>query len=250
MARSRRSTRPPSPLALGSVAFAAAANSLVPDLVAPNEIVVANAGLWTVAVVGQIVLAPVAGLVIATSGVGAAFGVNAVSFLVSAAVLAGLRAGAIGADLETEGWRGMGAGFVAVREHPLLSRLLLVQTLAALSAGATSGLLVVLAADWLRVGPSGFGLLLSAIGIGAAAGPLALTRRIKPSRRLWLLAPLALRGVVDLVLAGTSLVPIAALALVAYGVGTSTGAVAFQATLQVEVPDQVRGRTITVFDVS
>ena len=48
------------------------------------------------------------------------------------------------------------------------------QVAAAFSAGATSGLLVVLAADWLRIGPAGFGLLLAAIVVGAATGPLLL----------------------------------------------------------------------------
>ncbi len=48
--------------------------------------------------------------------------------------------------------------------YPLLSRLAVVQVLASLSAGATGGLLVVLADDWMGVGASGFGFLLAAIG--------------------------------------------------------------------------------------
>jgi hypothetical protein len=52
------------------------------------------------------------------------------------------------------------------------------QVLAALSAGATSALLVVLAENHLGATGSQYGLLIAAIGIGAALGPLALLRLI------------------------------------------------------------------------
>lgn len=77
-----------------------------------------------------------------------------------------------------------------MQRHPLLARLAIVQVLASLSAGATGGLLVVLAEDRLGVGPGGFGLLLAAIGAGAAAGPLLLRRFVPPSDRRWLFSAL------------------------------------------------------------
>ena len=107
-----------------------------------------------------------------------------------------------------------------------------VQILAAGSAGATSALLVVLASEWLGLGPSGFGLLLAAIGAGALVGPLALRRFVRPGRRLWLFGPYGVRGLVDLSLAAVASPAVAVPALTAYGVGTSTGMVAFQSTLQ------------------
>lgn len=58
----------------------------------------------------------------------------------------------------------------------LLRLLAIVQLLAALSARATSALLVILAERHLGTGPGGFGLLLGAIGGGAALGPLLLAR--------------------------------------------------------------------------
>lgn len=151
------------------------------------------------------------------------------------------RARSRGAHVEARGWSAP-AG-VVVRGHRLLSRLALVQGLAALSAGATSGLLVVLASRWLRVGPSGFGLLLGAIGLGAATGPLVLRSRIRPGSRRCLYGPFALRGVVDLVLASVSNAIVAGAALAAYGVGTSTGMLAYPSTLQMQVRREVRGRS-------
>ncbi len=123
------------------------------------------------------------------------------------------------------------------------------QVLASLSAGATGGLLVVLADEWLGVGPSGFGFLLAAIGVGAALGPLVLRGRIRASDRRWLFGPYLLRGGVDLTLAGVGNPAVAFAALGVYGVSTSTGMIAYQATLQTEVPTALRGRAFALYDV-
>ena len=53
----------------------------------------------------------------------------------------------------------------------------------------------------------------------------------------------------DLVLATVASAPVAAAALVAYGVGTSTGAVTFNSMLQAESPEHVRGRVFASMDV-
>ena len=229
--------------------FNPASNSTLPDVVEPEELVDANAALWTVAVLVQILLAPLAGLLIAAHGTGVAFALNAVSYLGSAVLLLNLQAGRSAARHATWNWDAATAGAKLVRSQPFLRRLALVQVLAALSAGATSGLLVMLAANRLDIGPTGIGGLLGAIGIGAALGPLVLGRFIQPTRRLWLFGPLAVRGAVDLVLALATSLPVALAALAVYGVGTSTGMVAYQATLQRELDRELRGRVFSLFDV-
>lgn len=236
-------------VSLGTILFNPAASSLVPDLVDDDQIVDANSALWTVAVVAQIFLAPLAGVLIAWAGVGAAFGLNAASYLVSALLLRGLSVARRQAAIPVGGWAAVREGLATVRHSRLLSRLAVVQVLASLSAGATSGLLVVLAGDWLRVGASGFGVLLACIGAGAAAGPLLLRRLIRPSDKRWLFGPYALRGGVDLTLAAVSSPIVAGGALALYGVGTSTGMVSYQSTLQTTVPAEVRGRAFALFDV-
>lgn len=240
-------------VALGLSAFAQlfnpAAGAMLPDVVKPEALVDANAALWTVAVVAQVVLAPLAGLVVAAWGTGPAFAVNALSYLVSALLLAGLRAGRSPGATVPSGWRAAAGAVAVVMGHPLLSRLAVVQTLAALSAGATSGLLVVLATRHLGVGPGGYGALLGAIGLGAALGPLLLRRAIRAGDRRWLFGPYALRGLVDLTLAAATSPWVAAPALALYGVGTSVGMIAYQATLQQRVPAEVRGRALVLYDV-
>jgi MFS family permease len=61
--------------------------------------------------------------------------------------------------------------------------------------------------------------------------------------------PYAVRGVVDLVLAAVTSLPLAAAALVAYGLSTSTGSVTFSSVVQSTVPDELRGRAFAGFDV-
>lgn len=236
-------------LSVGAIAFNPAASSVTPEVVEGDELVDANTALWTVAVAAQVVLAPLAGVLVSAVGPSLAFGVNAASYILSAALLLRLAAGRTPADIAVRGWSAAAAGVMAVRSHPLLSRLAVVQVLASLSAGATGGLLVVLADEWLGIGASGFGFLLAAIGIGAAVGPLVLRRRIRASDRRWLFGPYLLRGVVDLTLAGVANPAVAFAALGAYGIGTSTGMIAYQATLQTEVPSELRGRAFALYDV-
>ena len=238
-------------LSAGAVFFNPAAQSVLPAIVDERELVAANSGLWTAAVVSQIVLAPLAGVVVATLGYTWAFWINAASYLLSAVVLRGLRLPTAPAEVSRKPWYDSAReGIVAITGSRLLRGLAVAQFLAALSAGATGALLVVLAREHLRLGAEDFGVLLGAIGIGAAIGPLLLSRLTSDARRSrYVLGPFVLRAAVDAVLAtATGLVPAMA-ALVAYGLATSTGAVTFNSLLQAETPERVRGRVFAGFDV-
>lgn len=233
-----------------STFFNPAAASVTPDLVAEDELVGANSAVWSAAVLSQIALAPVAGAVVAWAGARAAFAINAGSFLVSAAVLARLPVPTTPRARHQSRWAQTVEGVRVIRHNRFLSTLATVQALAALSAGATSALLVVLAQDHVHADASGFGLLLGAIGIGAGLGPLVLQRLVTDVRRPALLfGPYLLRGAVDLVLAGVANFVVALAALAAYGVGTSTGTVTYNSALQATTPEHVRGRVFASYDV-
>ena len=237
-------------LSAGQVFFSPAAQSLLPTVVEDDELVAANSGIWTAAVTAQILVAPVAALVAVRLGFGAAFAVNAASFAMSAVVLRGLREPERPAAVRvTSSFAHAREALDALRQIPLLKALAVGQFLAALSAGATSALLVVLAQERLG-GGEGFGVLIACIGLGAALGPLLLLRRIgDPRRPLFVFGPYAVRGVVDLVLAAVTALPLAAAALVVYGLSTSTGNVTFSSLVQSRVPDELRGRAFAGFDV-
>ncbi|MFC4949283.1 MFS transporter [Pseudonocardia sp. GCM10023141] len=238
-------------LSVGAVAFNPAAGSALPTLVTDTELVAANSGIWTAAVLSQIALAPLAGILYSALGAGPAFGINSASFALSALVLVGLRLPATPTPTRRRGFfADAAAGVRLLAADRLLRALGAGQLLAALSAGATSALLVVLARDHLALPPSGFGLLLGAIGVGAALGPFLLTRLIgDPRRPAFVFGPYVLRGLVDIALASFTALPVALVGLAAYGLATSSGAVTFTSLLQAHTPDHARGRIFASFDL-
>ena len=237
-------------LSCGQVFFSPAAQSLLPSVVDDHELVAANSAIWSAAVTAQILVAPLAALLAVNVGFGPAFAVNAVSFALSAAVLRGLREPSRTRPVQvTSPFARARAGWAALTALPLLIALAVGQFLAALSAGATSALLVVLVQDRLG-GGSNYGLLVAAIGAGAAIGPLLIVRRMPDPRRLrFVFGPYAVRGVVDIVLGLATSLPLAAGALVFYGLATSTGNVTFASLIQSHVPEDLRGRAFAGFDM-
>ncbi len=233
-----------------TVFFNPAANSVLPSVAGDDKLLGANSAIWSAAVVSQIVLAPVAGLLVAAAGAGPAFAINAVSFLISAALLARIRAPRPTIAPRRSRLADITDGMAYIKASRLLSTLGAVQGLAALSAGATSALLVVLAQRHLHLGATRFGILLAAIGVGAGVGPLMLGRVVRDVHHPALLfGPYLVRGLVDLALAGFASFAGALVALGAYGLGTSTGNVTYNTTLQSVVPDQQRGRVFAFYDV-
>lgn len=239
-------------LSAGAVFFNPAAQSVLPAIVGPRDLVAANSGLWTAAVVSQIALAPVAGVIAVAYGFTWAFWINAASYLASAAVLSRLSLPSVPSPVTTRmSWYAdVREGVRTLTEDRLLRSLAAGQLLAALSAGATSALLVVLAQQHLGLASRHYGLLLAAIGIGAATGPLLLTKLTDDPRHPgYVFGPFILRAAVDAALATLTGLASAATALILYGIGTSTGAVSFNSLLQAETPERLRGRIFAGFDM-
>jgi MFS family permease len=237
-------------LAVGTAFFNPAAHSVLPTLVEDRQLVAANSGIWVAAVLSQIVLAPVAGLLVHTAGVRWAFGLNAISFVASALILTRLRVPRPTSVGAPQWRRDVADGARAITREPALRALAGAQFLAALSAGATSALLVVLAGEHLRVDARGYGLMLGAIGVGAVIGPLLLTRFAPDAGRpSYVFGSFLLRAAVDLVLVVFTALPVALAALVAYGLSISVGAITFTSLLQSGAPAALRGRLLAAFDM-
>lgn len=238
-------------LSAGAVFFNPAAGSLLPALVAADELVAANSAIWSAAVLSQIALAPLAGLIVTTAGYTPAFALNAASFAASALLLRGMPVAQapppVGpANIFQQSWEAV----ATLGGDRLLRALAIAQALAALSAGATSALLVVLARDHLHTNGTGFGLMLAAIALGAFAGPLVLARLgPRGTHPSVVFGAFGLRGAVDLVLATVTAVPAALAALVGYEIGTSAGNVSFSSIIQSHVPERLRGRVFSAFDL-
>src|SRR6266545_3196874 len=226
-------------MSAGTVFFSPASAAALPAIVSEDELIAANSGLWTAAVVSQVAVAPVTGAIVAAWGVAPAFYFNAATFAFSALTLARLRLPRPPPPAPADSRAGrLLEGVRLLARDRLLRLLAFVQLLAALSAGATSALLVVLAERHLHAGP------------GAALGPLVLARLTSnPRRPALVFGPYLLRGAVDLILALTRSLPAAMGALVLYGAGTSTGMVTYNSLLQAEGPAGTRGRVFAGFDM-
>lgn len=245
-------------LAAGGAFFSPAAQAVIPVLTTEEQRLAANSVSWSTGRLVQILASAVAGGLIALIGTGAAFALNAASFVASGLLISTLVIPAHAGQLEEGGRRGLPGYLKDAREglafamrDRFVSRLLLVQALASFAVGATGALLVVLAEQHLRLAPAGFAWLIGAIGAGALIGPVIpnmLARDYRDAR--WLFVPYLIRGVVDILLALVTPLPLAMLLLFIYGLNTSTGMVVFQSTVQDAVPDAVRGRVFTMLDVT
>ena len=234
-------------LAVGTGVFSPTSSALVPRLVPPGDLTAANALQWTAGVVLQLVLAPLAGLLVAATSARVPFALNSASFAASAVILLTLPPQpALAAG--HHGRRRPLASLGVLWRSELMRPLLLMQSLAALAVGATSALLVVLAQRGYGLSPTGYGLWLGAIGAGALAGPLLVTTLARVAARTVVSAAYAVRGVGDVLLSVLPSGAAAAAVLALYGVNTSSGMVSFQRLVQEGVDPEVRGRAFALLD--
>lgn len=240
-------------LTAAGVFFNPAVNATLPTLLDEQDLLAANSVSWSTGRLVQIIGSALAAGIIASVGAEAAFVFNALTFFVSALLLLLLPVPA-GRSVAGQGWRSFIAaakeGLQFARRDYFVSRLVIVQALASLSVGATSALLVVLAQDHYQLPLGGFGSFILAIGVGALLGPFLLallTRDVRHPR--WLFGPYIVRGVGDVLLAVTTILPLAWFLLFIYGLNTSSGMVVYQTWMQRQIPDAVRGRVFTWLDV-
>jgi MFS family permease len=161
----------------GSVFITPAYQSLVPELV-PHEDVPSAVQLNSINVnIARAVGPGIAGILIAHLGVGADFALNAGTFLVYAVVVLLWRpTQSLTPELPERFFAALRAGGRYVRYAPVVRRILLRATLFLVPASALWGLLPLVASRRLQLGPSGYGLLLGALGVGAIAGASVMAR--------------------------------------------------------------------------
>jgi predicted MFS family arabinose efflux permease len=235
-------------LASFAAPFDPAFSAATPNVVEPEDLPAANAlngSLWgTMLAVG----AGLGGIISAEFGAHTAFVVNAVSFVVSAALLSSIRRSFSEARKETtehpsaieatrETWR------FARRDHRVLS-LLAVK----FGFGAAAGLLAlipVMALDVFDSGNVGFGILMAARGVGALIGPFLGHRIAGPGHRRLFPAiglSLAVFGLGYMALGAAPSLAIAAVTICVAHLGGGSQWMLSTYGLQVLVPDHIRGR--------
>jgi len=245
---------PPLPVLAGLVALAAllatlfqpAGRSTVPALVADEDVPAATALLGVGVNLAQALGPAIAGLLVGPLGLRGALALDALTFLASATLLGRLpplppaRQPGEAAPRILAATR---AGLSFVAGHRV-ARAVAVGLFLVVLFGALRGVaLVFLAAGVLHTGQAGYGLLVSAYGVGLVAGPLVLVRlarHLAPARILLLGIGLMAVGALAL-----GLFPRLALALpcqVLMGAGNGLENVGNDTLVQRGVPRAVLGR--------
>lgn len=203
---------------------------------------------------GSRIIGPaLAGLTIGAFGVAAAFALNALSFLaviVALLLLDGTalrtrpriaRPGSAGAVIEN-----LVEGLRYVRHTPLVLLAVLVVGGVATFGMNFSVLIPAFAADDLKSGPAGFGFLMAASGVGSLIAALALAFRGRP-RTSRIATGAIILGIASVAMAAISSYLSAVLLMVLIGYGGISMAATANATIQLAVPDDLRGRVMSVY---
>ena len=147
---------------------------------------------------------------------------------------------------EVATWGTVFAGVNFVWHDKLLLGAISLDLFAVLLGGATA-LLPIYARDILRTGPVGLGLLRSAPAVGALLMSVVLTRWPLQRRVGYrLLAAVGVFGLATLVFALSTRFELSLLALLITGVADNISVVTRQTLMQMETPDEMRGRVSAV----
>lgn len=238
-------------ISIGSAYFEPASQAALPNIVAREDLAPANVlmgSTWgTMLAVG----AALGGAVTARFGRDASFVVDAISFLVSAAMLWSMR-GRFSEVREKEHvhpplLESVRETFRYARAHPRVLALLAIKGGYGTGAGVVA-MLGVFGREVFHAGAWGIGLLFAARGIGALVGPFlvrGLTRRDESQYRAIVVCVLAFGAGY----AALALSPTLALGLGAIFFAHLGGGAAWQIStygLQRETPDFIRGRVFSV----
>jgi len=219
-------------------------STIVPRHLLPAA-VKARTALWQVtAVTGP----AVGGAIYAASGATAAYAVA--TTLLAAALLAWTRIGVPRPAPVTTARPSMAAslaeGFRFLRSEPVILAAIALDLFAVLFGGAAA-LLPVFADEILRVGPSGFGLLRAAPGVGAIATSLVLVAAppFRRSGRAMLLS-VALFGAFTIAFALSRWFALSLALLAASGAADMVSVVIRGTLIQVRVPGPMQGRLTAI----
>jgi MFS family permease len=219
------------------------------DMVPPEDYVNAQALNSTVHNVGRLVGPAVAGLLIASVGTGAAFLVNALSFV--AVLVALLRIDPARLHRAEPAPRAKGQvseGLRYIWSHPDLRACMVLVAVVALFGQNFRVVLPLLARDTFGAGAQAYGWLTSALGVGAVLGALAAATRHHASPRSLLLWTVAFGGV-NLAAAAAPDLWLALAAMVAVGIANITFNTLGRTLLQLRAERHMQGRVIALHGV-
>jgi MFS family permease len=236
-------------LGLGSAMNGPAWQAIVPELVPrrelPSAIALNSVGFNLARAVGP----ALGGLVVAAIGAGAAFILNAISFVGVLVVLYWWQRKPEHETLRSEGvGPAIWAGIRYVRFAPFMHSVLLRSGLFIISASAIWAILPVVAKVELQSESTGYGVLLGFLGLGSITGALILTRiRQLLSPEMLATGGVVLFGVVNIGLASATRFGVVCALMMAGGIGWMFVNSTLNTAAQTALPGWVRARALAVY---
>ena len=219
--------------------------TLAPSLVEPESLPQAMATMSSVRQAATII-GPMLGGILYIAGPLAVYAASVIMFVTSAGIISFIKIRHTPAVRAPASLQTLFAGITFIRSNPVVLGAISFDLFAVLCGGATA-LLPIYARDILHVGPQGLGLLRAAPALGALAAAIYLARNPLARRvgRIMFVA-VAIFGVMTIIfaLSRSMLLSIAALAVLGWADMVS---VVIRASLvQLETPDEMRGRVSAV----
>lgn len=225
--------------------------SMIPSLVAREDLSNAVALNATAFNASRVVGPPLAGLIYAAAGPAWCFAINAATFTAILYALWNIRpASDAPPAVQTHLWRDLQEGLAYARQHAVVRTMLWLVALVGTFAFTYVVLMPVVASAVLGGGPKENGYLLGAAGIGATVGALTVAS-LRPARPGRFIVGFGYIGALALVAFSLSRHLLLSMILTAGVAGSimvflSTG----NATIQAHVPDALRGRIMSIYTLA
>lgn len=248
-------SRPATIVALAGLAglatgfFRPAAYAGLPNLVADEDLSSANSLLQASENLSWTAGPAIGGVLVATAGNDIAYWINAASFVLSAALLAGIPARLLQTALAASRGhlRDLRDGLSTVLRTNALRTVLIAWSVALLAFAAVNATEVFLAKDSFHGGDVGYGVLYGATGLGLAIGSLVGGRwvEVRPLPSVYTLG-MVINAIGFVTAAVSPNVWVAAVCCVLGGFGNGVAVLCNALFVQRGAPDEVRGRVFTV----
>jgi len=227
-----------------------ARHSLINNLVPRSDLMNAIALNSSMANMAKIVGPSIGGVLISVIGVAGCLFVNAVSFLTIIITLVVMEIPALHLKSKEEAtfWREVTEGYQFLRSQPRLFSIILLTYGVALVGAPYTRFLPVFATDVLHAGPSTFGLLLAAPGIGAVISGVSIASLAGLRRRTHFVAMSVYAFSFSLVLFSFSRwLPLSMLFLIFVGASNIAIRAVANTVIQTETPPELLGRMLSLF---
>ena len=201
--------------------------------------------------VSRIAAPTISGIIIGAVGIQQSYYAQAVFFLLATVATLRLRPMMLAKPVRIPVWQGLVEGARYIRADPTIRRLVLLNTVPTLLIYPYVALIPIVASDVLHVGSTGYGVLISAVGIGSIPGGLlvASMTNSKNKGRVMGASALLYMGLVA-VFAASMWFALSFVVLIFAGVGWSMMVTLNQTLLQLHLADEFRGRVLAFYTMA